>query len=139
MLSELVYVSDRVNVGDQQEILEILEVCRRNNSGKITGALLYSSRRFMQYLEGDYQLIKTTYEKISKDIRHRNVRLLIFSPIEERIFPGWAMAERDVSRDTITVESILDEEKSDVFIDIINRGVAERQTSLSRIIRKFFD
>lgn len=139
MLSELVYLSDRVNVGDEAEIKDILEVCQRNNSGKITGALVYSSRRFLQYLEGDYQLIKATYEKISKDVRHTNVKLLIFSPIEQRIFPGWAMAERNVEDDSFNVDSILGPEDSALFIDLINRSVAERKTSLSRIIRKFFD
>ena len=139
MLSELVYISDRVNVGDKEEIKDILEVCNRNNSGKITGALLYSSSRFLQYLEGDYKLIRSTYEKISKDVRHTNVKLLIFSPIEQRMFPGWAMAERDVGDDSINIDAILGKEDSAVFIDLINRNVDARKTSLSQIIKKFFD
>lgn len=139
MLSELVYLSDRVNVGEKQEIVDILTVCRKNNSGKITGALLYSSKRFMQYLEGDYHTVKETYEKIVKDQRHTNVRLLIFSPIEQRVFPGWAMAERNVEEDSINFDSVLGEEESAIFIDIINRKAADKKTSLSRIMRKFFD
>jgi len=138
MLSELIYVSDRKNRGDEQEIKEILDQCQRNNSGIITGALLYSRTRFIQYLEGDYNDVKVTFDRINQDDRHSDVRLLVFSPIEGRKFPGWAMAEKNVDDDRINFQSQISNVEAEIFSNLL-KGEISKKTNMSNIIRKFFD
>jgi hypothetical protein len=49
----LVYVSSAVNLFSDEDLIQLLEVSRRNNEkAEITGLLLYSSGNFMQTLEG---------------------------------------------------------------------------------------
>ncbi len=138
MLSELVYVSDRQNLGNDREIRDILEVCQRNNSGKITGALLYSLNKFVQYLEGDYNDVKSTFEKIKLDPRHRNVQLVVFSPIKTRIFPGWAMAEKELEDQIVNFKSNVTGPEREIFIKLL-KGEIEEDHTLSKIIRTFFE
>lgn len=137
MLSELIYVSSRVNIGNEEEIDDILTVCQNNNKDKITGTLLYSRTRFIQYLEGEYREVKETFERIKGDTRHRSVQLVIFSPIKERVFPGWVMGQKDVEDVSVTLRSRLTREESRVFKELLE-GKASQDHVLSGIIKKFF-
>lgn len=137
MLSELIYISDRRNIGDHQEIKDILSVCQKNNSGKVTGVLLYSSKKFVQYLEGEYQNIKGLYEKIKKDSRHYNVQLVVFSPIKERVFPGWLMAEKNLDEDALIIKNTISDQEREIFLKLLQGDLSQKH-SLSRVIKKFF-
>jgi hypothetical protein len=58
MLSHLIYVSNRAQNCTQSEIEKILESCKKNNvQYDITGVLLYSDTKFVQYIEGQYKEI----------------------------------------------------------------------------------
>ena len=58
-LYQLVYTSARNAKCDENEITSIVAACQRNNPGKdITGVLLYSDNRFLQYLEGNANEIR---------------------------------------------------------------------------------
>lgn len=138
MLSELVYVSERINLGDNEEVEDILQECIANNSGSITGALLYSRRKFIQYLEGDYNDVKKTFDRIGLDSRHRNIKLVIFSPIDKIVFPGWAMAEKQFQDGVINFKNSISLEEREIFLKLLN-GETDQKHSLSKIIRKFFD
>lgn len=49
----------------------------------------------MQYLEGPQEAIEQLFEeKISKDVRHREVTVYFRHAISARLFPNWAMALR---------------------------------------------
>ena len=98
-LYKLVYTSSRRPHCDEQEIQNILNSCKKNNLGKnITGILLHSDRRFLQYLEGDKDEIMALYECIKQDKRHGGVNLRYYSPIDERIFPSWQMGYKDLDQ-----------------------------------------
>lgn len=137
-LYRLVYTSSRKPNCTDEEIEKILNSCKRNNPSKdLTGVLLHSEKRFLQYLEGDKDELQRLYELIQKDDRHGGVNKRDFTEIEERMFPSWSMSYRDVSKSTIEFNTQLPEKDKALFRELVhgeglipNRGV--------RLIKTFF-
>ncbi|MBV9938606.1 MAG: BLUF domain-containing protein [Acidobacteriaceae bacterium] len=97
-LISLVYVSSGTRHFERQEILDILQVSRKNNARlRITGILLYQDGNFMQVLEGAEQNLSELMCSIERDHRHRGVIVLLKKAISERLFPQWSMAFKDLS------------------------------------------
>lgn len=97
MLISLVYVSRASHDLTEEELLTILDKSRKNNTALgITGMLLYRDRVFIQALEGEVDKIKTLYEKIAQDTRHRDVKLVSRRPIRERTFQEWSMGFKNL-------------------------------------------
>lgn len=94
----LIYLSAGVNWFSENELTDILEVSNRNNSrNNVTGLLLYSEGNFIQLLEGEEQAVKDTFERISKDQRHKGITTIASGPIKHRNFPEWAMGFKSVN------------------------------------------
>jgi hypothetical protein len=95
-LRRIVYVS-RVAPGiaePRQEMLDhILASARRNNARRgVTGALLFSRRRFAQVLEGPPRAVEEVFETIQLDMRHDHIAVLqVVTPVV-RAFADWSMA-----------------------------------------------
>ncbi len=97
-LHRLVYTSVRKPNCDDTEIEKILDSCRKNNPGRnITGVLVHSDKRFLQYIEGEKKDLEELFELIKKDDRHAAVNQRNFEPIDKRIFPSWQMGYKDLS------------------------------------------
>lgn len=64
---------------------------RLNRRLDITGALAYSGRYFAQVLEGDATYLADLLQKISADLRHRDLRVLFEQPITRRDYARWSM------------------------------------------------
>lgn len=93
MIYELTYESVARKDLLAADIDEILETSRlRNGQMGITGCLVYYNRRFIQILEGDQQVLQELYQKIEKDNRHRQVRIIAENRLVKRTFPEWGMA-----------------------------------------------
>ena len=93
MIYELAYESIAKGGLSAVDIDEILETSRAKNSEcGITGCLVYYNRRFIQFLEGNQQTVQELYQKIKKDDRHRQVRIIAENAVEKRTFPEWGMA-----------------------------------------------
>jgi hypothetical protein len=69
----------------------------RNSEAGITGMLLYKDGQFMQVLEGPADAVTTTFHRISKDNRHHSINVIVQGAVQERRFPGWSMAFRDLN------------------------------------------
>ena len=65
---------------------------RHNREVGVTGALVFTEKRFAQYLEGPAGSIDPLMKSILKDPRHRNVDVVFRRPITQRHFGTWAMA-----------------------------------------------
>ncbi|MDE3200023.1 MAG: BLUF domain-containing protein [Acidobacteriota bacterium] len=94
-LCSLVYFSRSTIPADQAdaEILKILESARKQNPKvDVTGALLYSGNYFAQVLEGPFDAVQSTFERIRMDARHAEVSVLSCKPIDSRNFAQWSMA-----------------------------------------------
>jgi len=81
------------------EIEQILNWSRAYNpTVGVTGALLASSGRFAQVLEGPFHALRPLFGNIACDPRHRSVTLLQFGAVSERHFGNWSMAFVDEDR-----------------------------------------
>ncbi|WP_270935783.1 BLUF domain-containing protein [Falsiroseomonas oryzae] len=95
-LRRVIYVSHAV--ADPAQPMEavigsILDAARRNNARTgVTGALLYSQRRFAQVLEGPPAAVERIFETIQCDLRHDHVTVLEVSSPATRAFGDWSMA-----------------------------------------------
>jgi hypothetical protein len=97
MLYELTYYSVANNNIQRDEVLQILEMSRKNNrKHKVTGCLVYHNDQFAQILEGDKQSVNDLYKKIEKDTRHTCVTLITMGEISQRTFNSWTMAFCDL-------------------------------------------
>ena len=97
-LFRLAYVSTATKFFDSTELRGMLKESNvRNRQAGITGMLLYKGGQFMQVLEGTKEAVTATFSRISQDPRHRDIEVLVQGAVQERRFPEWSMAFRDLS------------------------------------------
>jgi len=98
VLYSLVYVSSATTLFSQSELDEILALSHRNNAlTGISGILLYKDGNLMQVLEGEEAKVRSLYDTIAADRRHKGLILLWEGFEETRQFPGWSMAFRNLN------------------------------------------
>jgi hypothetical protein len=75
------------------DLSAIVEAARRNNTAReITGMLCHYDGSFLQFLEGEEDVVDEVFSKIKGDPRHRQILEVDRRPIEARLFPDWSMA-----------------------------------------------
>ena len=72
---------------------------RRSEELDITGLLLYANQRFMGVLEGPEFAVEESLHAIRADHRHKNIDLIRFEKISERLFSRWQMSMRNFTVD----------------------------------------
>ncbi|MBL0745563.1 BLUF domain-containing protein [Chryseolinea lacunae] len=138
MLAHLAYVSVRKSNCTEAEIEKILASCKINNGPlDITGVLLYSDHKFIQYVEGESTSLMTLYDKIKKDERHEKAVMISYSPIAARIFPSWQMGSRKFSSDDISFVTDITSGDKDVFTKIMS-GKETEGAKVQELLVKFF-
>jgi hypothetical protein len=91
-LHAIMYKSRCKGVADLELVNSILETSTKNNSANgISGVLIATKTDFLQVLEGEFEALNETFERISHDTRHDKIQLISFTEIEERRFGEWAM------------------------------------------------
>ncbi|MEM6523377.1 MAG: BLUF domain-containing protein [Bacteroidota bacterium] len=136
MLVNLVYLSHREPHCDSKEIDNILSACHKNNQNlNVTGVLLYSDTRFVQYLEGENDPVFELYHKIKKDDRHKNVALITNELINERAFPSWQMGAKMVDFNSIDFRTKMNMEEQKEFGRILG---GQESTQALILLKKFF-
>lgn len=91
-LSRLLYVSTAADAVTDDDLRQILESSRSNNSkAGITGVLCGSGSHFIQVLEGPENDLIQLYSRIIDDPRHYDCVLIGIAPVAERMFQQWAM------------------------------------------------
>jgi len=94
----LVYISTAYRLMNQDELLDILAVSRKNNQkNKLTGMLLYGEGTFIQVLEGDERTLENAYQTIKADGRHKNIIKMAEGIIDKPNFPEWSMGFKSAS------------------------------------------
>ena len=125
-IHQLIYLSRSVRPMTQADLDSISRASAIHNPrDELTGILLYVGGNFMQVLEGPPKNVSLRYAAIEKDLRHRDCRILNFSPTSHRLFPEWSM--RVVSLDQWAPAT-----KSE-FVEIIRDAETPQSASLSRI------
>lgn len=101
MLERWMYISS----GDVPEpdatdtIRAIIDISiTRNAALGVTGALLFTGRRFAQYLEGPAESIGALRHSIMRDPRHHDIRTVAHGPYDHRRFLTWSLAYAGPSR-----------------------------------------
>lgn len=91
----LVYTSSASQPFRETALEQLLTECRRNNAtADVTGMLLYRSGRFIQVLEGVADAVRGLAERIRRDPRHHDMRVLLEERVSQRRFPDWTMGYR---------------------------------------------
>lgn len=90
----LTYVS---RASDRTRMREVAEAIshrsgRPNGRNDITGALIYTASHFAQILEGPRDAVASLMERIGRDGRHEQIRVLCTETGQPRLFAQWAMA-----------------------------------------------
>ena len=99
---QLVYVSTAVREFGGEELRELLDEARRNNSKEdVTGMLLYHGGSFFQVLEGDREAVERIYGRVAQDSRHQAVTTLHEEEADERAFGDWSMAWLELNDSTL--------------------------------------
>ncbi len=94
----LVYRSKGNTDFGHTEIQKMLDQARDFNSrNNITGCLLYFRGMFLQYLEGEKDLVLNLFEKIKADPRHSQVILISQGNFDAREFGTWEMAYENLN------------------------------------------
>lgn len=138
MLSHLIYVSNRSQICTQAEIDKILDACKRNNvKYDITGVLLYSDTKFVQYIEGEYKEIMGLYDRIKGDPRHTSPVLLNSSPITERSFPSWQMGAKKFDTASIDFRTAVSDSDKVVFESLLSAKKTDDNRAIA-LMKKFF-
>lgn len=108
---QLIYISERCTNTDDTEIHKIqLRAEHQNHRRNITGALLYTDKYFLQYIEGHAPVVDALFASISRDPRHTNVRVLLRAPIQHRDFSRWSLG----------VKKLLDSDEYQDFNSVLN-------------------
>ncbi len=91
-LVEYIYASAATHDFTNDELIELLQLARENNTQlAITGMLLHHEGSFIQILEGPEDAVEALFEIISRDERHANILLLSKRNVKERSFADWGM------------------------------------------------
>lgn len=92
----LIYCS-RPTTFDNKTITEILKTSQKNNvKSGVTGALIWRSDLYFQYLEGPIDAVDQTFKKIKLDKRHSEIHIIRDDSMRRRLFASWAMREDPV-------------------------------------------
>ncbi|WP_018948842.1 BLUF domain-containing protein [Thioalkalivibrio sp. ALMg11] len=125
--------------GIEPEVSRILMQSRQNNprSG-IVGALYYGDGHFFQCLEGDPDAVRETVDRIRRDHRHEEVRVLREQPLDSPGFGEWSMKYIPAAKD---VRQLLqrfgqrqfdpfafDNNRIDAMLDLLRQGRDTAQT-----------
>ena len=93
MIYQLMYYSTARREFSEQELQDLIEVARANNSRcGVTSLLLYGDGVFFQVLEGHEEDVQAQFEKISLDNRHHAIVVAAERRVRERSLGDWTMA-----------------------------------------------
>ena len=142
---QLIYTSEAKNNFSPSELQNLLLTVRRNNDrDAITGMLLYEDGTFLQVLEGENDVIESTYQRIAADKRHHKIMLIARFEIDHRSFHDWEMGFFDasggkllqlpgysnfLSRKTVELENLEDGDKAREFLLNFKLGAWHRHSS----------
>lgn len=102
------YLSQASSPLSADGLLELLDQCHRNNTAKgLTGMLLFGNGTFLQSLEGEKSVVDPLVDRIAKDPRHRDMKILRRDDITERQYSEWSMGFERVTESTLeTIPSL---------------------------------
>ena len=134
-LYRLLYHSKASQKMKDSEIFSIIEKAQENNKQlNVTGLLLYIDDGFIQCLEGEEEVVKDLYRKISNDDRHEQARVVLQGNIKERDFDSWNMGLKIFTgQDILDLKQMNQNEEFDLLTDL-----AEKSNLAIELMRFFY-
>lgn len=97
-MHHLIYLSQATRPLSAKALTCLVEQARPANERQhLTGALIYSNKRFIQLLEGEQAALDAVYARISRDPRHQHLYKVAHYPIATRQFANWSLAFQTLS------------------------------------------
>jgi len=123
MLYRLIYKSKSSGSISKNDLRDIMYTSLENNRAEgVNGALLATQSHFLQFLEGGFEEVNETFFRITKDPRHRDIKLVSFGPADAVLFSQWRMKGFGVFDLNVDLENKLKEqygeEDGGVFLPI---------------------
>ncbi len=88
----LVYKSMSTGMIDKEAFRDILySSVQMNKSHGVNGALIATRNGFLQFLEGEKDVVEQTFTRIELDNRHENVSVIASGEIKKAKFTEWRM------------------------------------------------
>ena len=124
MLGRIIYRS--TSLCESDEIPSIVDQARTLNArSDVSGALFTFGGRFLQYLEGEEDVVYVIYQRITNDRRHTDCRLLDRRLISTRIFKGWPMTSLPHTIGTnLLIEALVPQRGHVGAIDVLDASSA---------------
>ena len=100
-LYQFIYISRITSIGlsGASTLNDIAETSIINNKDNdITGILCYGNGCFFQYIEGTEQALTNLKNQLLVDDRHKDLKTLAFSAINERRFQNWSLRSMVIER-----------------------------------------
>ena len=72
-----------------------------NSTNGITGCLIHHNSNFVQILEGSKENVISLYNKIKKDSKHYDLKILWQGEVEKRCFEEWSMVYHHPNTESI--------------------------------------
>lgn len=89
---QILYVSGATEELSGRELRSLANAAAlQNDQLGVTGLLLYSKQRFMQFLEGKIMTVGGLFEVIRNDPRHHGILVMRRGFVPFREFPDWSM------------------------------------------------
>ena len=85
--------------------------------------LVYHDRAFLQFLEGNEQVIRELYKRISQDSRHTDCKIIYSQKADTRLFSNWFFRAISVSE---YIKEITDAELAEDVEELLTRKIKTR-------------
>lgn len=96
ILRRIIYSSQAVEKFSKRHLLDLLHDSRGYNSiDNISGVLMHKQGYFLQIIEGNPKVIDDLLERLHRDPRHKDLKIIRDSMVENRLFTNWAMGCAD--------------------------------------------
>jgi hypothetical protein len=89
--TQLIYASEPYGLDDLTLASILFSARHHNTRNGITGSLICRRDLFLQMLEGEAELVESTYVRILRDPRHVAAQRLHLGEAPGRLFAGWSM------------------------------------------------
>ncbi|MGJ8527056.1 BLUF domain-containing protein [Maritalea sp.] len=128
---QIIYASLAVKELDQDNMRDLLQIARKNNSSvNVGGMLVYHDDCFLQVLEGPRIAVEAIFKRVSTDPRHTNVNLLLKCEIVDAEFSDRSMACINADGENKSIEGYVN------YLEQLEEQV-QVDTRALRVLRRF--
>lgn len=128
MITRYVYVSTATNM--DPGILHGIGLSSQNynKTHNVTGILIQIENEYMQIIEGPEKVVKTLYEKIEHDPRHKWVTLIHTEKTFKRTFGEWNMAVANIQKKNLPDNIFLNNNWENIRLQMKNTAFSKKFT-----------